>query len=95
MSVLGGVGTLVGPIFGALLFEYISNVMSGFVGGLWRLVLGVAFVLIVWTLPGGLWGAIRGGLARGVAAAERAAFKESGADEEAGDVERPRQGDDD
>jgi branched-chain amino acid transport system permease protein len=89
MSVLGGVGTLVGPIFGALLFEYINNVVRGFVGGLWRLVLGVAFVLVVWTLPEGLWGAIRGSLAKGVTAAERVAFEESG------DAESPRQGDDD
>ena len=89
MSVLGGVGTLVGPIFGALLFEYIGNVMSGFIGALWRLVLGAVFVLVVWTLPEGLWGAIRGSLAKGVAAAERAAFEESG------DAESPRRGDDD
>lgn len=64
MTVLGGTGSLVGPMFGALIFEYISNVVSGVtlplvgsIGSLWRLVLGAVFVLIVWVLPGGVAGA--------------------------------------
>lgn len=66
MTVLGGTGSLVGPVFGALVFEYISNVISGVnlpvigaIGSLWRLALGAAFVIIVWLLPEGIYGAIK------------------------------------
>jgi branched-chain amino acid transport system permease protein len=71
MTVLGGTGSLVGPMLGAFIFEYISNVVSGIslpvigsIGSLWRLVLGAVFVAIVWTLPRGVGGALRdlGGL---------------------------------
>jgi len=65
MTVLGGTGSLVGPVFGAFLFEYISNVVSGVslpmigaVGSLWRLILGAAFVIVVWVLPQGIFGAL-------------------------------------
>jgi len=76
MSILGGTGSLVGPVFGAFLFEYISNVISGIslpmmgrIGSLWRLILGAAFVIIVWVFPRGIYGALKdlvNWLARGV-----------------------------
>lgn len=61
MTVLGGTGSLVGPMLGALVFEYISNVVSGIqsIGSLWRLVLGAAFVLVVWVFPRGVAGAAK------------------------------------
>jgi branched-chain amino acid transport system permease protein len=66
MTVLGGTGSLVGPMLGAFIFEYISNVVSGItlpvigsIGSLWRLVLGAVFVVIVWALPRGVGGALR------------------------------------
>jgi len=66
MSILGGTGSLVGPVFGALIFEYISNVISGVtlpiigpIGSLWRLILGAAFVGIVWVFPRGVYGALK------------------------------------
>jgi hypothetical protein len=56
----------VGPVFGAFLFEYISNVISGLtlptigrIGSLWRLILGAAFVVIVWVFPRGIYGALK------------------------------------
>jgi hypothetical protein len=65
MTVLGGTGSLIAPVFGAFIFEYISNVISGLtlpvigqIGSLWRLILGAAFVLIVWTFPRGVYGAL-------------------------------------
>jgi branched-chain amino acid transport system permease protein len=104
MNVLGGVGTLAGPLIGALLFEYISNVISGIslpvigsIGSLWRLILGAAFVLIVWVFPDGLWGGIRGGLTRLVHVVERTLYEgggESTAVSDA-DVEDPSKGGDD
>ncbi|WP_284012481.1 branched-chain amino acid ABC transporter permease [Halobaculum litoreum] len=64
MTVLGGTGGLVGPVFGAFVFEYVANVVSGVslpaigsIGSLWRFVLGAVFVTIVWVFPRGIYGA--------------------------------------
>jgi branched-chain amino acid transport system permease protein len=69
MTVLGGTGSLIGPVFGALIFEYVSNVISGVslpvigsIGSLWRIVLGAVFVAVVWVFPQGIWGAIWDGI---------------------------------
>jgi branched-chain amino acid transport system permease protein len=53
MSVIGGVGTLIGPMIGAAFMLYFENVIQGFIGEQWKLVLGIIFVLIVIFLPGG------------------------------------------
>jgi len=53
MSVIGGVGTLLGPIIGAAFLMYFENVVQSFIGEQWKLVLGLIFVLIVIFLPGG------------------------------------------
>lgn len=65
MTVLGGTGSLVGPMFGALVFEYINNVVSGIslpvigpIRSLWRLVLGAVFVFVVWFFPRGIHGGL-------------------------------------
>jgi len=53
MSVLGGVGTLFGPMIGAAFMLYFENVLSVPLGEQWLLVLGIIFMLIVIFLPGG------------------------------------------
>jgi len=53
MSVIGGVGTLFGPMFGAGFMLYFENVVSAEIGAQWLLVLGLIFVLVVVFLPGG------------------------------------------
>ncbi len=53
MSVLGGVGTLVGPMIGASFMLYFENVLSVYLNEQWMLVLGVIFMLTVIFLPGG------------------------------------------
>jgi branched-chain amino acid transport system permease protein len=53
MSVIGGVGTLCGPILGAGFMLYFENVIQALIGEQWRLVLGLVFVGIVIFLPGG------------------------------------------
>jgi branched-chain amino acid transport system permease protein len=53
MSVIGGVGTLVGPILGAGFMLYFENVVQTIIGEQWRLVLGLVFVCVVIFLPGG------------------------------------------
>jgi branched-chain amino acid transport system permease protein len=69
MTILGGAGSLIGPVFGAFVFEYVANVISGVslpfigpIGSLWRIVLGAIFVLIVWSFPKGLYPGIRDGI---------------------------------
>jgi len=71
MTVLGGAGSLVGPIFGAFIFEYVANVISGVtlpvigsIGSLWRIVLGLVFVVIIWKFPQGIYPGIRSVLLR-------------------------------
>lgn len=53
MSVMGGVGTLIGPILGASFMLYFENVLSVPLGEEWLLVLGLIFMAIVIFLPGG------------------------------------------
>lgn len=49
IEVIGGPGTLVGPLFGAIVWIYLSQVLQNFsaVAGLWKLVLGLVFVLLI------------------------------------------------
>lgn len=58
MSVIGGLGSLFGPVAGAFTYRWFDGVMSGFatIGQFWLLALAVAFTAIVWVFPGGLWG---------------------------------------
>ncbi|MFB6223672.1 MAG: branched-chain amino acid ABC transporter permease [Haloarcula sp.] len=60
MTVLGGVGSLFGPLFGAGLYLYIENIVSGFetLGPFWHLILGLVFVIAVVVFPNGIWGGI-------------------------------------
>ena len=60
MAVLGGTGSLFGPILGAGLYLYVENIVSGFgtIGEFWHLILGVVFVVAVVLFPDGIWGGI-------------------------------------
>jgi len=53
MSVMGGVGTLIGPMIGAAFMLYFENVVSVYLEEQWLLVLGLMFMAIVAFLPGG------------------------------------------
>jgi ABC-type branched-subunit amino acid transport system permease subunit len=53
MTVLGGVGTLFGPMLGAAFMLYFENVVSVHLGAQWLLALGAIFMLTVIFLPGG------------------------------------------
>jgi branched-chain amino acid transport system permease protein len=54
MSVIGGVGTLFGPMLGAAFMMYFENVVSATLGEQWLLILGLVFMLVVIFLPGGI-----------------------------------------
>ncbi len=57
---LGGRGTLIGPVFGALLIEVASAYLGGSLPYVWKLLLGTAFVAVIVLLPQGLLPALRG-----------------------------------
>ena len=58
MVILGGIGTLIGPIIGAMVFILIQEVLSSHTEH-WMLFTGIVFVLMVILLPGGLVGLAR------------------------------------
>ncbi|SCB10672.1 branched-chain amino acid ABC transporter ATP-binding protein/permease [Rhizobium multihospitium] len=53
-TALGGRGTIVGPLFGAIGIDYLSASLSGDLPFLWQLIVGALFVLMIIVLPGGL-----------------------------------------
>jgi branched-chain amino acid transport system permease protein len=55
MVVIGGIGTMEGPIIGAVIFFAVQEKFSSY--GAWYLVaIGAVAIMVVLTAPGGLWG---------------------------------------
>ena len=55
MVVIGGIGTMEGPIIGAVIFFAVQEKFSSY--GAWYLVaIGAVAIVVVLTAPGGLWG---------------------------------------
>ncbi|NLN70815.1 MAG: branched-chain amino acid ABC transporter permease [Chloroflexi bacterium] len=59
ITILGGMGTLVGAILGAAIMQVISQFFYTWFGARWPLVFGVLFILIVMFLPYGIIGTWR------------------------------------
>jgi branched-chain amino acid transport system permease protein len=59
-TVIGGTGTLFGPLFGAAVWLYLRDFLQGplGLGGAWHLVLGLIFVLLVAFLRRGIIGGV-------------------------------------
>jgi branched-chain amino acid transport system permease protein len=51
---LGGRGTLIGPVIGTLLIDVSTAYLSGDLPYYWKLVIGVAFVVVIVALPQGI-----------------------------------------
>jgi branched-chain amino acid transport system permease protein len=51
---LGGRGTLIGPVFGAMGIDLTSSYLSGSLPFYWKLLVGIAFVAVIVALPQGL-----------------------------------------
>ena len=51
---LGGRGTLIGPVLGTLVLDVSTSYLSGNLPYVWKLIIGVAFVVVIVALPGGL-----------------------------------------
>jgi branched-chain amino acid transport system permease protein len=60
MAVLGGLGTIVGPIIGTFVWFYFRGIVNGFptLGDYWLLMLAVSFTAVVWAYPDGIWGMV-------------------------------------
>jgi branched-chain amino acid transport system permease protein len=55
MAILGGIGTLSGPLVGAAIVVFIQNEVSTLVDR-WQTILGVVFVVVILFAPGGIVG---------------------------------------
>jgi branched-chain amino acid transport system permease protein len=55
MVIVGGIGTLVGPVIGAMVFILVQEILSSYTEH-WMILTGAVFVLMVIFLPGGLVG---------------------------------------
>ena len=60
-TVIGGVGTLIGPLLGAALWLWLRDNLQAIpgIGALWKLILGLIFVVLVIALRRGIAGEIR------------------------------------
>lgn len=59
MVALGGRGSLIGAVIGAIVIELASAYLSSSLPFVWELIVGVAFVVVIVVLPGGLLGGLR------------------------------------
>ncbi len=55
MVIVGGAGTLIGPIIGAAFFMLVSNLLSSWTDS-WALFFGLIFICFVLFAPQGIWG---------------------------------------
>ncbi|WP_218173132.1 branched-chain amino acid ABC transporter ATP-binding protein/permease [Pseudomonas veronii] len=63
-TALGGRATLLGPVFATIGIDTISSWLSGTLPFLWKLLTGIAFVLVIVALPRGLAPVVGAALAR-------------------------------
>lgn len=57
MSLLGGLGSLYGPIAGAVIIKIASEIVSA-IWARWLMVMGVTFIVCILFMPGGVWGLV-------------------------------------
>ena len=63
MVIVGGSGTLIGPIIGAAFFLILEHQLSSYTEA-WALFLGLVFIAVVLFAPEGIWGLATSGLRR-------------------------------
>lgn len=56
--VLGGRGTLIGPIAGAILLPYLTATLSGSLLDTWLVIVGIILVAVIVLLPSGIFGLV-------------------------------------
>ena len=55
VAILGGIGGIPGPFLGALAYELVRTFAIKYLAFTWQLLLGIAMLLVIFFLPGGLW----------------------------------------
>src|SRR5262245_37697365 len=55
VALLGGYGSVPGPLVGAIAFEFIRTYASKYAPEAWQMTLGIIMLLIILLQPGGLW----------------------------------------
>ena len=66
---VGGRGTLVGPIIGAVLVNYIRSLVSEAIPEMWLFVQGALFIFVVTLMPDGIYGWFKSGGIRSILSA--------------------------
>lgn len=59
MTIIGGVGTLIGPMLGAAVLQLLGYTLNATLGAVWQLAIGILYVLLVLFLPYGIVGTWR------------------------------------
>jgi branched-chain amino acid transport system permease protein len=88
-TALGGRGTIIGPVFGAIGIDYLSANLSGELPFLWNLIIGALFVVMIILLPNGLAALVERFLPGGTNAKAAAVSGNAGASGEGLFKERP------
>ena len=55
VAILGGTGSVLAPVVGSILFEFVRNYAFELSPYTWQMTLGTALLLIIFFLPGGVW----------------------------------------
>jgi ABC-type branched-subunit amino acid transport system permease subunit len=55
IALLGGYGSVPGPLIGAIAFEFIRTYANKYAPYAWQMTLGIIMLLIILLQPGGLW----------------------------------------
>ncbi|HTE02822.1 MAG TPA: branched-chain amino acid ABC transporter permease, partial [bacterium] len=57
-TLVGGVGTIIGPLVGATMMTYVVDITSGYTTA-YLIVVGAALVILIMRFPQGIMGAVR------------------------------------
>jgi branched-chain amino acid transport system permease protein len=55
VAILGGTGSVIAPVIGSVLFEFVRNYAFKLSPYTWQMTLGIVLLLIIFFLPGGVW----------------------------------------
>ena len=80
MTILGGAGTLYGPIIGSIVYTGMKDVVSKMIGN-WELIVGFTLVFIMLAGEKGIWGTLEPRLKTADFARHRPAQRRGGSDD--------------
>ena len=55
IAILGGIGSVIAPFVGALIFGVIQTVAYGYSPNTWQMTIGICLIIVILLLPDGLW----------------------------------------